>query len=223
MGRSLDRAKRRQVPPTRLKALAVVAARIAFETEIADTTVKGATFAEKHAEMVGHTLEALRKSGDQHPFARVRDASRYEAVAKDRVRDSHRSRVDLEPPQEVCLGTLIWITGRSGWLSSVCPQHVGRKSVGAAAQNLDFEHIVQIMRNSDERAEAARQVLMPGRICCGLGWLRAGYGGPDEHRLLIVVVDAIAAFLCSWGLTFTWCNPGRSPEFDRQGADYGDV
>jgi hypothetical protein len=28
-------------------------------------------FAEKHAEMVGQTLEALRKSGDEHPFARV--------------------------------------------------------------------------------------------------------------------------------------------------------
>jgi hypothetical protein len=56
---------------TTLKALAVVAARIAFETKIADTAAKGATFAEKHAEMVGQTLEALRKSGDQHPFARV--------------------------------------------------------------------------------------------------------------------------------------------------------
>ena len=56
---------------TTLKALAVVAARIAFETKIADTATKGTTFAEKHAEMVGHTLEALRKSGDQHPFARV--------------------------------------------------------------------------------------------------------------------------------------------------------
>jgi hypothetical protein len=32
---------------------------------------KSATFAEKHAAMVGHTLEALRKSGDEHPFARV--------------------------------------------------------------------------------------------------------------------------------------------------------
>ena len=41
-----------------------VTARIAFET-------KSATFAEKHAAMVGHTLEALRKSGDEHPFARV--------------------------------------------------------------------------------------------------------------------------------------------------------
>ena len=49
---------------TTLKALAVVTARIAFET-------KSATFAEKHAAMVGHTLEALRKSGDEHPFARV--------------------------------------------------------------------------------------------------------------------------------------------------------
>jgi hypothetical protein len=56
---------------TTLKALAVVAARIAFETKIADTAVKGATFAAKHAELVGYTLEALRKSGDQHPFARV--------------------------------------------------------------------------------------------------------------------------------------------------------
>ena len=56
---------------TTLKALAVVAARIAFETKIADTAAKGAAFAEKHAAMVGHTLEALRKSGDQHPFARV--------------------------------------------------------------------------------------------------------------------------------------------------------
>ena len=33
----------------------MVAARIAFETNIADTAVKGATFAEKHAEMVGQT------------------------------------------------------------------------------------------------------------------------------------------------------------------------
>ena len=49
----------------------MVAARIAFETKIADTAAKGATFAEKHAEMVGRTLEALRKSGDEHPFARV--------------------------------------------------------------------------------------------------------------------------------------------------------
>jgi hypothetical protein len=56
---------------TTLKALAVVAARIAFETKIADTAAKGATFADKHAEMVGRTLEALRKSGDEHPFARV--------------------------------------------------------------------------------------------------------------------------------------------------------
>ena len=56
---------------TTLKALAVVAARIAFETKIADTAAKGAAFAEKHAEMVGQTLEALRKSGDEHPFARV--------------------------------------------------------------------------------------------------------------------------------------------------------
>ena len=46
---------------TTLKALAVVAARIAFETKIADSAAKGATFAEKHAEMVGQTLEALRK------------------------------------------------------------------------------------------------------------------------------------------------------------------
>ena len=53
-----------------LKALAVVAARIAFETEIADTAAEGATFAEKHAAVVGRTLEVLRKSGDQHPFAR---------------------------------------------------------------------------------------------------------------------------------------------------------
>ena len=54
-----------------LEALAVVAARIAFETKIADTAAKGATFAEQHAEMVGQTFKALRKSGDQHPFARV--------------------------------------------------------------------------------------------------------------------------------------------------------
>ena len=59
-----------ETDPT-LKALAVVAARIAFETKIADTTVKGATFAAKHAEIVSHTLEAIRKSGDEHPFARV--------------------------------------------------------------------------------------------------------------------------------------------------------
>jgi hypothetical protein len=56
---------------TTLKALAVVAARIAFETKIADTAVKGSTFAAKLAELVGQTLEALRKSGDRHPFARV--------------------------------------------------------------------------------------------------------------------------------------------------------
>ena len=68
---------------TTLKALAVVAARIAFETKIADTAVMGATFAEKHAEMVGQTLEALRKSGDQHPFARVRGASRWQGAAKE--------------------------------------------------------------------------------------------------------------------------------------------
>jgi hypothetical protein len=62
---------------TTLKALAVVAARIAFETKIADTAVKGATFAEKHAAVVGRTLEALRKSGDQHPFARVQHDHAY--------------------------------------------------------------------------------------------------------------------------------------------------
>ena len=56
---------------TTLEALAVVAARIAFETRIADTGAKGATFAERHAEMVGQTLEAPRKSGEQHPFARA--------------------------------------------------------------------------------------------------------------------------------------------------------
>ena len=55
---------------TTLKALVVVAARIAFEAKIADTAAKGATFAEKHAMVVGRTLEALQKSGDQHPFAR---------------------------------------------------------------------------------------------------------------------------------------------------------
>ena len=49
----------------------MVAARIAFETKIADTAGTGATFAEKHAAMVGQTLHALRKSGEQHPFARV--------------------------------------------------------------------------------------------------------------------------------------------------------
>jgi hypothetical protein len=68
---------------TTLKALAVVAARIAFETKIADTAAMGATFAKKHAEMVGQTLEALRKSGDQHPFARVWGASRWQGVAKE--------------------------------------------------------------------------------------------------------------------------------------------
>jgi hypothetical protein len=68
---------------TTLKALAVVAARIAFETKIADTATNGTTFAEKHAEMVGHTLEALRKSGEQHPFARVRDGSGWEGAAKE--------------------------------------------------------------------------------------------------------------------------------------------
>jgi hypothetical protein len=57
---------------TTLKALAEVAARIAFETKIAETAAKGAKFAEQHAEEVGRTLEALRKSGDKHAFARVR-------------------------------------------------------------------------------------------------------------------------------------------------------
>ena len=42
----------------------MVAARIAFETKIADTAVKGGyKFAAKHAELVGLDLEALRKSG----------------------------------------------------------------------------------------------------------------------------------------------------------------
>ena len=68
---------------TTLKALAMVAARIAFETKIADTAAKGATFAEKHAEMVGQILEALRKSGDEHPFARVRGASRWQGAAEE--------------------------------------------------------------------------------------------------------------------------------------------
>ena len=42
-------------------------------------------FAEKHAEMVGQTLEALRKSGDEHPFARVRGASRWKGAAKEEL------------------------------------------------------------------------------------------------------------------------------------------
>jgi hypothetical protein len=33
--------------------------------------------------MVGQTLEALRKSGDEHPFARVRAASRWQGAAKE--------------------------------------------------------------------------------------------------------------------------------------------
>ena len=37
----------------------MVAARIAFETKIADTAVKGATFAAKHAELVGQTFRKL--------------------------------------------------------------------------------------------------------------------------------------------------------------------
>ena len=43
---------------TTLEALAVVAARIAFETKIADTAAKGATFAEQHAEMVGQNSQS---------------------------------------------------------------------------------------------------------------------------------------------------------------------
>ena len=82
---------------TTLKALAMVAARIAFETNIADTAAKGATFAEKHAEMVGQTLEALRKSGDQHPFARVRGASRWQGAAKEESMTELGTAVD---PQE---------------------------------------------------------------------------------------------------------------------------
>ena len=67
---------------TTLEALAVVAARIAFETKIADTAAKGARVAEQHAEMVGQTLKALRKSGDQHSFARVRGASPMAEAAR---------------------------------------------------------------------------------------------------------------------------------------------
>jgi hypothetical protein len=82
---------------TTLKALAVVAARIAFETNIADTAAKGATFAEKHAEMVGQTLEALRKSGDEHPFARVWGASRWQGAAEEEWMTGFGMAVD---PQE---------------------------------------------------------------------------------------------------------------------------
>ena len=77
---------------TTLKALAVVAARIAFETKIADTAVKSATFAEKHAEMVGQTLEALRKSGDEHPFARMQHDH---ALVKERLSEFGRAPGDL--------------------------------------------------------------------------------------------------------------------------------
>ena len=55
---------------TTLKALAVVAARIAFETKIADTTVKGATFAAGHARWSA-ILSKLPEERDEHPFARV--------------------------------------------------------------------------------------------------------------------------------------------------------
>jgi hypothetical protein len=68
---------------TTLKALAVVAARIAFETKIADTAAKGATFTKKHAAMVGQTLEALRESGDEHPFARLQGGSQWQGAAKE--------------------------------------------------------------------------------------------------------------------------------------------
>ena len=47
--RSFRISKPKPKSDTTLKALAVVAARIAFETKIADTAAKGATFAEKHA------------------------------------------------------------------------------------------------------------------------------------------------------------------------------
>jgi hypothetical protein len=70
---------------TTLKALAVVAARIAFETKIADTAATGSTFAEKHAVMVGQTLEALRKSGEQHPFARVQHDQAYVKGTVERI------------------------------------------------------------------------------------------------------------------------------------------
>ncbi len=82
---------------TTLRALAMVAARIAFETNIADTAAKGATFAEKHAEMVGRTLEALRKSGDQHPFARVRGASPWQGAPKEEWMTKFGTGID---PQE---------------------------------------------------------------------------------------------------------------------------
>jgi hypothetical protein len=57
-----------------LHALVEVAARIAFQAKFADTATKGARFAEEHVVMIRRTLNALRKRGDEHPFARVRQA-----------------------------------------------------------------------------------------------------------------------------------------------------
>jgi hypothetical protein len=57
-----------------LHALAEVAARIAFQAKFADTAGKGAKFAEEHLVMIRRILRALRKRGDEHPFARVRQA-----------------------------------------------------------------------------------------------------------------------------------------------------
>jgi hypothetical protein len=57
-----------------LHALVEVAARIAFQAKFADTAGKGAWFAEEHVVMIRRTLNALRKRGDEHPFARVRQA-----------------------------------------------------------------------------------------------------------------------------------------------------
>ena len=57
-----------------LHALAEVAARIAFQAKFADTAAKGVKFAEEHVVMIRRTLRALRKRGDEHPFARVRQA-----------------------------------------------------------------------------------------------------------------------------------------------------
>jgi hypothetical protein len=52
-----------------LEALAQVAARIAFQTKIADTAAKGDVFAEGQADRISRTLKALRKSRDKYPFA----------------------------------------------------------------------------------------------------------------------------------------------------------
>ena len=60
-----------------LKALAEVAAGIAFETKIADTAVKGATFAAKHAEVVGQTSRSAPEERRPASFRPRAGASRW--------------------------------------------------------------------------------------------------------------------------------------------------